>query len=152
MEYLTCFVKEVFRHDPPACRSLGYKANASFKVKDLRIPKNQIIVFNIYGAQFNEKQWREPLKFIPERFDPSSEYFLTPDGKNRHPLAFCPFTFGTRTCPGRAVGLMELKILVIYFMLSIDYEIDQKILDDPEVSYAILSPFTLDMKVTKVHD
>jgi len=151
MDYLTCFVKEVLRHDPPAVRSLGYKAKASFKVKDLLIPKNQLVLFNLYAAQYDEKQWIEPMKFIPERFDPSSEYFLTPNGKQRHPFAFCPFTFGTRTCPGRAIGLMEFKILLIYFMLAIDYEVDQEILDNPDVTYSIMSPFTLDMKIKKVH-
>lgn len=150
LEYLTCFVKEVLRHDPPAVRSLGYKVKKSFKVNDLLIPKGEIILFNLYAAQYDEKQWKDPMKFIPERFDPTSEYFTTPEGKTRHPLSFCPFTFGTRTCPGRALGLMEMKILVIYFMLAIDYEIDEATLEDPNVSYAILSPFTLNIKVTDV--
>jgi cytochrome P450 len=39
-------------------------------------------------------EWKEPEKFIPERFDPSSEYFLRPDGKKRKPLAFIPFLAG----------------------------------------------------------
>mmetsp|Transcript_17327 Transcript_17327/g.19397 ORF Transcript_17327/g.19397 Transcript_17327/m.19397 type:complete len:529 (+) Transcript_17327:28-1614(+) len=151
LDYLTCFVKEILRHDPPAVRSLGYKANATFKVKDLRIPKNQIVVFNLFAAQYDERQWIEPMKFIPERFDSSSDYFLTPEGKNRNPLSFCPFTFGARTCPGRALGLMEMKILVIYFMLGIDFEIDQETLENEDISYAIMSPFSLNIKVNKVN-
>jgi len=151
MDYLSCFVKEVLRHDPPAVRSLGYKAKASFKVKDLLIPKNQIVVFNLYAAQYDEKQWKEPTKFIPERFDPSSDYFLTPSGKQRHPYAFCPFTFGTRTCPGRAIGLMEFKILLIYFMLAIDYEVEKETLENPDVTYAILSPYALNLKINKIN-
>lgn len=151
LDYLTCFIKECLRHDPPAGRSLGYKAKAAFKVKEILIPKNQIIVFNIFAAHYNEKQWINPMEFIPERFDSTSEYYLTPDGKQRHPLSYCPFTFGTRTCPGKALGLMEFKILVIYFMLAIDYEIESKIVDDPDVIFAIMSDFTLDIKVTKIH-
>ena len=151
LDYLTYFVKEVLRHDPPAVRSLGYKAKRPFKVHELLVPKNQIVLFNLYACHYDEDQWIEPMKFIPERFDPASKYFLTPSGKSRHPLSFCPFTFGTRTCPGRALGLMELKILVIYFMLCVDYEIDEATLNDPDVSYAILSPFTLKVKITDVH-
>jgi cytochrome P450 len=151
LDYLSCFLKEVLRHDPPAVRSLGYKAKTAFKIKDILVPKNQIVLFNLYACQYNEEQWQEPMKFIPERFDSESKYFLTPSGNTRHPLAYCPFTFGTRTCPGRGLGLMELKILVIYFMLSIDYEIDEGTLQNEDVSFAILSPFDLDIKVTKVH-
>uniref|UniRef100_A0A7S3NDG3 Cytochrome P450 n=2 Tax=Euplotes harpa TaxID=151035 RepID=A0A7S3NDG3_9SPIT len=151
LEYLTCFVKEVLRHSPPAVRSLGYQAKKPFKLGDILVPKNQIVSLNVYAAHYDLTQWIEPTRFVPERFDPSSEYFLTPDGKTRHPLSFCPFTFGARTCPGRALGMMELKILVIYFMLAIDYEIDESTLTNEELCFAILSPFTLDIKVTKVH-
>jgi cytochrome P450 len=151
LDYLTCFVKEVLRHDPPAARSLGYKSKRMFKVNDLLVPKNQVVLFNLFACHYDQKQWKEPMKFIPERFDASSDYFLTPEGKTRHPLAFCPFTFGTRTCPGRALGMMELKVLIIYYLLTLDYEIDQKVLDDPDVCYAILSPFSLDIKITGVH-
>lgn len=132
-------------------RSLGYKAKTAFKVKDVLIPKNQIVLFNLYACQYSEEQWQEPMKFIPERFDYESKYYLTPSGKSRHPLSFCPFTFGTRTCPGRGLGLMELKILVIYFMLAIDYEINEEVLQNQDVTFAILSPFNLDIKVNKIH-
>lgn len=151
LEYLTCFVKEVLRHDLPAVRSLGYKSKTSFKLGDILIPKNQIITLNMIASHYNEEQWREPMKFIPERFDPSSEYFLTPDGKSRNPLSWCPFTFGVRTCPGRSLGLMELKILLIYFMLTIDYEVDEDLLKNEDIAFAILSPFALEIKIKDVH-
>ena len=151
LEYLTWFVKEVLRHDLPAVRSLGYKSKTSFKLGDILIPKSQIITLNMYASHYSEDQWKEPLKFIPERFDPSSEYFLTPEGKSRNPLAWCPFTFGQRTWPGRSLGLMELRILVIYFMLTIDYEVDEETLKNEDIAFAILSPFSLNIKIKDVH-
>jgi hypothetical protein len=30
-----------------------------------------------------EDEWIEPEKFIPERFNPNSPYYLTPSGKKR---------------------------------------------------------------------
>lgn len=150
LDYLTYFVKELLRHDPPAVRSLGYIAKRPFKVDELLVPKNQVVLFNIYACHYNEEQWQDPMNFIPERFDPNSKYFLTPSGKSRHPLAYCPFTFGTRSCPGRALGMMELKVLIIFYVLTFDYEIDKELLENKDVSYAILSPFTLDIKVKAI--
>ena len=116
LEFLTMFLKETLRINPPAPRSSGYKSRKAFKLGSVTIPKNQIVVFNIYGSHYNTKQWKDPLAFEPSRFDPSSEYFLRPDGKNRHPLAYVPFTFGTRTCPGRALGkyLIAKVLLIVY--------------------------------------
>ena len=151
LEYLTCFVKEVLRHDPAGFRSLGYIAKSSFDFEGILVPKGQIIVLNIIGSLHNEEQWREPMKFIPERFDPSSEYFLTPDGKSRNPLSWCPFTFGVRTCPGRSLGLMELKILLIYFMLTIDYEVDEATLKDDDTTFSIQSPYELKIRINEIY-
>ena len=105
------------------------------------IPKRQVVLINLYASHYNQDQWKEPLEFIPERFDPTSSYFTTPSGQNRHPLAYCPFTFGLRTCPGKALGTMELKTLIVYFMTNVEYEIDEATLNDPDATYAILSPF-----------
>lgn len=150
MDYLTFFIKEVLRNNPPAARSLGYKAKETIKLKEVLIPKNQIVLINIFATHFNPEQWREPMKFIPERFDPNSEYFLTADGKQRHPLSYCPFTFGTRTCLGKALAMMELKILIIFFLLAVKYEVDEEALNNPDVIFAMLSPHELKVKVNEV--
>ena len=151
MEFLSCFVKEVLRHDPPSARSLGYIAKSTFMLGDIQVPKGQVLTINIYSSHYNKYQWIEPEKFLPERFDPNSEYFKTPDGKARSPIAWCPFTFGVRTCPGRSLGLMEIKVLFIYFMLGIEYEIDEKFLKNDDVIFSIMSPYSLNIKVNDVH-
>lgn len=88
-------------------RSLGYKALRSFKLKGVLIPKGEILCFNILASHYSRDQWKDPMEFKPERFDPSSDYFTTPKGKNRHPLSYIPFTFGSRTCPGRSLGKLS---------------------------------------------
>ena len=75
---------------------------------------------NFIPAMHNHPhQWREPEKFIPERFDPESEYFLTPDGKPRNPNVYAPFSHGIRNCPGSTLALLELKVLFITFLLKL---------------------------------
>lgn len=104
LEFLTMFVKEVIRYSPPGASSLGYRTKEDVRLREVVVPKGQNIFFNIIGSHFNKDQWINPMEFRPERFDPASEYFKTPSGKSRHPLAYIPFTFGTRACPGRSLG------------------------------------------------
>jgi cytochrome P450 len=42
--------------------------------------KGDVIQFDIYNLHRNPDEWPEPEKFIPERFDPNSKYYLTPSG------------------------------------------------------------------------
>jgi cytochrome P450 len=35
---------------------------------------------NLVSIHHNKKEWINPGKFIPERFDPQSKYSLTPSG------------------------------------------------------------------------
>lgn len=54
-----------------------------------------------------------PEKFIPERFDPRSEYYLTPDGKKRPPFCFSPFIGGKRVCAGKTLAETISKFIVL---------------------------------------
>lgn len=53
---------------------------------------------------------------MPERFDPSSPYYLTPGGKKRHPMSFTPFLGGKRICLGKTfaenIGKSVLPIIL----------------------------------------
>lgn len=77
------------------------------------IPPGTIINYNQEGLHFNTDQWKEPESFIPERFDPESEWYSRPDCGKRSPLAFLPFSFGPRQCPGQSFALLELKVMEI---------------------------------------
>ena len=60
----------------------------------------------------NPDEWIEPDKFIPERFDPNSKYFLTPSGKKRNPYSFSPFLGGARICIGKTFVESVSKLVV----------------------------------------
>jgi len=64
-------------------------------------------------------EWIEPERFIPERFDPSSPYFLTPRGDRRNPYSFSPFLGGSRICIGKTfievVSKLTLPTLLTYY-------------------------------------
>jgi cytochrome P450 len=96
LEYLSNVIKETFRFDNPASVSLGYKALEPVRICGVPIPKNAKIFLNIHANHYSPVQWQCPEKYIPERFDPESEFYSPPEEKARSPYAFLPFSFGLR--------------------------------------------------------
>jgi len=76
----------------------------------------------------NPKEWREPKKFIPERFDFNSPYYLTPEidgqpGKKRHPMSFGPFLGGKRVCLGKTFAENVVKSIIPIILTQVDFEV-----------------------------
>lgn len=80
--------------------------------------RNQISMLDLHH---NKKEWIEPEKFIPERFDPQSKYYLTPQGKKRHPMSFAPFLGGKRICLGKTFAEMTSKIVGPKLIYNFDF-------------------------------
>jgi cytochrome P450 len=81
----------------------------------------------IRGLHHNPDEWKEPEKFVPERFDPYSEWFLTPSGAKRHPMSFGPFLGGHRICLGKTFALSSLKRVLPIIIMLLDFEFVDKI-------------------------
>ena len=147
---LSWVVKESMRLTPPVVASIDYRAvKPGAKLCGVEIPHEASIFAVIGPAQNDPRQWQQPNKFLPERYNPSSSLFKKPDGGNRHPLSHIPFTFGLRNCPGQVLGLLESKICVAYVALKMAFELDQ----EPElrgrrnIVYTLANEFKLHVRV-----
>jgi cytochrome P450 len=74
----------------------------------------------------NKNEWIEPERYIPERFDKDSQYFLTPSGNKRHPLSFTPFLGGKRVCMGKSFAELVSKVLIPGIFMKYEFEIEDK--------------------------
>ncbi|KAK3603479.1 hypothetical protein CHS0354_030320 [Potamilus streckersoni] len=100
--YLRGVVKETLRLYP-ATNILGRTLQEDTVVLGYKIPKGCIVIFPLYAIGRNEKVYKDPYHFKPERWfrDPSSK-------KSHDPFAFLPFGFGTRMCIGRRIAELEM--------------------------------------------
>jgi cytochrome P450 len=150
MNYLSYVIKEVQRYDNPAPRTLIYAAQENIEIWGIPIYKNERMTLDINVVQFNPDEWQKPLEFLPERFDPESEYFYKPgpDKRPRSPYSYIPFSIGGRKCPGQSFALLEIKVAVIYILTHFKFEVPQETLDNPGAGFAISTHLTLDLKIT----
>jgi len=146
---LAFIVKEVLRIDPAGAKSLKYKAYEEVEICGVPIPKNSVVYISMLTSHYNTEQFPDPYKFLPERFDPQSEHYKVNSETARHPLAYIPFSFNCRKCPGMILALIEIKTILAYMVTKIDYEIDEKLLKNDNVRYGIFTNFKLPIKINK---
>jgi cytochrome P450 len=150
-DYLNYVVKECLRIDGPANQSLSYSTTEEITICGVKIPKGQEISYDIISTHYDENEWKEPFSFIPERFDPDSEYFLKPRStSSRTALSFIPFSFGPRVCAGLSYAMLEMKVALIYILTHLEYTVDKEFLLREDVGFGISSHLELDFTVTKI--
>ena len=144
LEYLTWWIKESLRHDNPAISTLGYQALESIQIWGVPLPKGSKIFLSIHGLHYNLNQWKDPEKFISDRFNHESNYFFIPsetEKKSRSPYSFIPFSFGSRLCAGKSLATIEAKALSIYMLMKFDFEANLKWI------YKIWKSFSVQAKI-----
>ena len=79
------------------------------------IPKNTIVLPNVYSALMDPKHWDEPNKFKPERF-------IGKNGKVTKHDALMPFGIGPRICLGEPLARMELFLVFANMIQKFQFE------------------------------
>lgn len=92
----------------------------------LEVKKGDIVAVDIYALHNNPNEWREPEKFIPERFDPESEYYLTPGGKKRNSASYMPFLLGQRSCFGKTYAEVAIRTVASILIYHFDWTIEDE--------------------------
>ena len=114
MPYLDHTLKEVLRVMPPVSNSTEFTLERDSTVGKYHIKAGDIVHVNITGLHRHPDQWQKPKEFRPERFDSTDPFYLTPSGKKRNTMSFCPFMSGKRACFGKTFAEATLKIMGIY--------------------------------------
>ena len=72
-------IQESLRIDSPSTISSGVNVTEDTVIYDKVFRSDTAIQIANHRLHMSQKQWIEPQKFIPDRFNPSSPYFLTPE-------------------------------------------------------------------------
>ncbi|CAH9100578.1 unnamed protein product [Cuscuta epithymum] len=117
LPYLRGVVKETLRLYPPAPLLLPHCSTEDCVVAGYDVPKNTILLVNVWGMHRDPTVWEEPEKFMPERFEEASE---EKEGFN---YKFVPFGLGRRACPGNNMGLRTVGVALATLVQCFHWEI-----------------------------
>ena len=119
-------INETLRIKPSARITFTHKVTETIRVNGFNIRDDHPMLISIYSLHHNPLEWRDPEKFIPERFDPTSEFYLRPDGKKRNPFSFGPFLGGRRICIGKTFAENIAKCVLSIILNQVKFEFIDK--------------------------
>ncbi|KAG4075135.1 hypothetical protein HA402_006152 [Bradysia odoriphaga] len=118
MKYMDACISEALRFWPPAAmtdRLCVKDYTYDDGLIDFKIEKGQFLFIPIYGLHHDERYWKNPDVFDPERFSDENKHTINTG-------AFIPFGLGPRNCIGSRFALMEAKAVIFYLLLNFKFE------------------------------
>lgn len=110
--YLDATIKEITRLHPVtdgAARLL----KTPLRLGRFTLPGGVVVAASTWLTHTNPALWREPLRFLPERFV----------GARPIPFSMLPFGGGLRTCVGAAFATYEMKIVLSELLAHADLQL-----------------------------
>lgn len=108
MHFLNMIIKETLRMQPTVPVASARKAKEDCKLGNIFIPKDSILLIDIYNTHRNPSTWKNPLIFDPERFRPGGEADESTSSQKGNP--WIPFSSGSRQCIGMNFSLAEQRV------------------------------------------
>lgn len=104
LTYTRRVIEETLRLYPPAW-ALGRRSLATDTIGGYRLPANADILIPTFAIQRDERFWRDPDCFNPERFEEQP-------GPAASNFAYLPFGGGPRLCIGNTFALTEMQLIL----------------------------------------
>ncbi|KAH7923415.1 cytochrome P450 [Leucogyrophana mollusca] len=114
LPYVNAIIKELYRYNPVVPLSLPRTNTEDDVYRGCFIPKNTLILPNVWAISRDQDSGIPPEDFVPERFMPSHVKQTATD-----PLTYT-FGFGRRLCPGRFLGDNSVFLFISGLLAAFD--------------------------------
>lgn len=142
LPYLDAFVKETQRLHSPSFQPGRNTRRPVILPGGYRLPAKAILTPSIPHLHNNPAHWRDPARFLPERWD-------TEEVQNRHRTAYVPFATGPRGCVGYNVALQEVKVVLANLVSRYEFvdACQEPVVYDPE--FLVIRPLNLYVRAVR---
>ncbi|CAL4943116.1 unnamed protein product [Urochloa decumbens] len=117
LTYMHLVIKETLRLHPPGPFLLPRECRETCRVMGYDVPKGTAVFVNAWAIGRDSKYWDDAEEFKPERFQSSDVDFRGAD------FEFIPFGAGRRICPGMALGLTVMELVLASLLYHFDWEL-----------------------------
>ncbi|KAK3203030.1 hypothetical protein GRF29_154g1517365 [Pseudopithomyces chartarum] len=124
LPYLQAVLHESLRIYPPG--SLGFpRISPGCQIDGIFVPKGTEVYTSAFTVTHDEKYFKDPENFVPERWLDGEEGVIREDVKE----ASQPFSLGYRACIGRSFAFMQMASIMAKLLFVYDIELVNKDLD-----------------------
>ncbi|KAJ4803501.1 Cytochrome P450 89A2 [Rhynchospora pubera] len=141
MPYLKAVVLEALRLHPPSHFLLNHAVTQECTLGGYTIPRRAWVNFLMVNIGRDEKIWKNPTEFKPERFLEGGEGEGV-DITGTKEIKMMPFGAGRRICPGLGIAMLHLE----YIVANMVKEFEWRGIEGEEVDLAEKLEFTVIMK------
>jgi cytochrome P450 len=121
LPYIRAIIKEVVRAHAPFWTPPPHFSTEDFVYNGMYIPKNTVLILNLYAIHHNEEKYPDPFAFKPERFLGDS-LTCAESSKLTNPMDRDHWAFGAgrRICPAIHVAERELWLAISRLLWAFD--------------------------------
>ncbi|XP_021851292.2 5-OH-xanthotoxin synthase [Spinacia oleracea] len=117
LKYFKAVVKETFRLQPATPLLVVHECIRKSTIEGYDILPKTLVYVNAWAIGRDPQYWKDPEKFMPERFLECSIDFKGND------FELIPFRAGRRICPGMHLGLANMELALANLLYYFDWEL-----------------------------
>ena len=127
LPYVEAVIAETSRLSTAVPLSIPHKATRDTCLQGYSIPKDTVVIINLWSIHHDEKEWQDPMEFRPERF-------LDSDGKmlDTSKLSYMPFGAGRRVCLGEALAKQNMFLVICGLLQQFEFNAPKEPFKEPE--------------------
>ncbi|XP_073002717.1 cytochrome P450 93A2-like isoform X2 [Typha latifolia] len=120
LPYLQAIVKETLRLHPTV-PLIPRMSTEDCTVGGYDIPAKTKLFINVWAINRDPNDWKDPLRFYPERFIEGEQQATDIKGQHFHML---PFGSGRRSCPGASLALLIIHPTLATMIQCFDWKVN----------------------------
>ncbi|TKY65585.1 steroid 17alpha-monooxygenase or 17alpha-hydroxyprogesterone aldolase [Spatholobus suberectus] len=117
LPFLQAVVKETLRLHPPGPFLIPHKCDEMVCIFGFKVPKNALVLVNVWAMGRDPTIWEDPKMFMPERFLGREIDF------KGHDFELIPFGAGKRICPGLPLAHRTMHLMVASLVHNFEWKV-----------------------------